>query len=479
MNVRKLFTFIFLLLASVALTGVLYAQDTPTAAASQAPAVKPAAADDDDEDKDSGSSRLSAYVTFKSWIGWLNQSNASTSYSLGPDKTMDTSGRPLADRDTDFGYNLKGGAVGAKGKVGSTITVQGEVGFDPQEKTMSDTMYKSYRAKMQQLKIFWNVTPDVVFFTGYTDIFFKKSSKSVADDNGFKGFGRCDGDSDFQTYVKTYGVAIGFANPYKWIDDKLYNQVGNGIGSSKDTDRYIDVTLPRLFVWYEFKMIKNLKVTPQFWYQQTTIDAKTYGTTDPVNPPADLAKMDGKTYRGWLAEINVDAKLLGFNILANAGYSINGGIIGLKGVGYTKFHTSLGSNSDIGLSTNPYFDTSSTTARIYKNTHLEGYIDIGKDLGFIHPRAGIGYAQSQLDIPDSYSYSGTAVNDIASKFPGNKVDRQIAYYAQVQIPVVKKTLIFVPEILYRDFMKDSKGIKQGNQLLIGVYIKGTFGDSGE
>jgi hypothetical protein len=355
---------------------------------------------------------LTPYAQIRAWTGYVKQSK-------------DLTGTTKAD--TDYSSRLGASRFGVKGKTGDLEGVV-EMGLDG----VNDDSAKNVKVSTRKIYGIWNMSNDIKFMFGQDEAPYTFYSNSYSNDDTFSGFGATNQSRDFQLKVMMYGFYIDFLNPTTKTPIA-------GYGSATAPSMNTDVMFPKIALGYDYKMETedkslSLLVSPGFAYQSLKLDK----ATDP---------RDGKKVNSMLAYCHATVKMGGFSVLANFGYGVNTGNMGLD---YSKSFASAQSSISTAK---PYIvPVAEASGNSIKNTKtIEGFIDAGYDFGAAEVRGGVGYAQA--------------------KNPNwSKTDKQMAYYAQLSIPLIPKKLYIKPEIEYRNFMKDKAGVKQGNELLAGIFF---------
>jgi hypothetical protein len=354
---------------------------------------------------------LTPYAQIRVWTGYVKQSKELT----GTTKA-----------DTDYSLRLGTTRFGVKGKTGDLEGLV-EIGLDG----VNDDATKSIKVNTRKAYAIWNMSPDIKFLVGQDEAPFTCYANTFANDDAFVGFGATAPARDVQLKATMYNFYVDLLNPTTKIT------IGTISGTSKNTD----VMYPKIAFGYDYKMETEDKslsilVSPGFAYQSLKIDKQ--GDT-----------LDGKKINSMLAYCHASVKMGGFSILANVGYGINTENLGIN---YSKAFAAAQSSIE-PLGATAYVSTKAeASGTSIKNTKsIEGFIDAGYDFGAAEVRGGLGYVQAKNPNWD-------------------KTDKQMAYYAQISIPLIPKKLYIRPEVQYRNFMKDKAGVKQGNEILAGVFF---------
>jgi hypothetical protein len=354
---------------------------------------------------------ITPYAQIRVWTGYVKQSKELT----GTTKA-----------DTDYSLRLGLSRFGVKGKTGDLEGVV-EMGLDG----VNDDATKSIKVNTRKVYAVWNMSPDIRFLVGQDEAPFAWYANTFSNDDAFVGFGATAQARDVQIKATMYNFYVDLLNPNTKIS----------ISTISATSANTDVMYPKIALGYDYKMETEDKslsilVSPGFAYQSLKIDKQ----TDPLN---------GKKINSMLAYCHASVKMGGFSILANAGYGINTENLGIN---YAKSFATAQSSANAtgtGVYVSPKAEASGTSIKNTKS--IEGYIDAGYDFGAAEVRGGLGYVQA--------------------KNPNwSKTDKQMAYYAQIAIPIIPKKFYIKPEIEYRNFMKDKAGVKQGNELLAGIFF---------
>ncbi|HEY1405418.1 MAG TPA: hypothetical protein VF857_02305 [Spirochaetota bacterium] len=368
---------------------------------------------------------LVPYAQVRAYMGYVNQSKELTGSAA----------------DKDYSSRLTTSRFGVKGKSGDIDGVV-EMGLDGVNNSDGT---KSVKVSTRKIYATYAFTPDIKMLIGQDEAPYTFYSCSFANDDNFSGFGSTSQQRDYQAKVTLFGFYVDLLNPY--TATKIANRKTNPAAPATPVDisydaKYYDVTVPKIAVGYDFKFESDDKMTsftlsPGAAYQTVKIDYK----GDALN---------GEKINSYLAYCHATAKLGGFSVNGNIGYGVNTANMGLDySKSYASAATSLGSSKAV----NPLAEADKKTKDKITNTKsLEGFLDVGYDFGPAEVRGGVGYVQAKND------------NWL-------KTDKQMAYYAQVSVPLVPKKLYIKPEFEYRNFMKDSAGKKQGNEWLAGAFIQ--------
>jgi hypothetical protein len=357
---------------------------------------------------------LTPYGQVRIWTGYIKQSKEVTGNKA----------------DNDFALKNTSSRFGVKGKSGD-IDAVAEIGLN----AVNDDSVISNKVNTRHVYVKWNYSKDVNFLLGQTDAPYTTYGNSTVDDSSLLGFGTTSQARDLQIKATAFGFYAALVNP----NTKLTFTAADGTKTT--TSANTDIVLPKVAAGYDFNIASegfSLLVSPGAAFQSIKIDKEEH-------------LLDGKKINSFLAYAHALVKTGGFSLLANAGYGINTGNLGLAyGGAFTSAPSSIGTTSK-SVSTNAVF----AGDKIKNTTSIEGFIDAGYDFGTAEVRGGIGFAQAKNDAWD-------------------KKDQQVVYYGQLSIPLVPGKLFLKPGVEYRDFKKDNAGNKQGNEIVAGTFIQAIF-----
>ncbi|HNX59709.1 MAG TPA: hypothetical protein PKK43_11465 [Spirochaetota bacterium] len=357
---------------------------------------------------------LTPYGQIRIWTGYVKQSKEVTG----------------SKAETDFALKNTSTRFGVKGKSGDIDAVI-ELGVNG----ASDDSAANIKVTTRHAYAKWNYSKDINFLLGQTDAPFTTYGNSTVDDSSLLGFGSTSQPRDLQIKATLFGFYVDFLNP----NTKLTFTAADGTKTTTSTNT--DILYPKTAIGYDLNITSeslSLLVSPGAAFQSIKVDKE--GNA-----------VDGKKINSFLAYAHALLKTGGFSVLANAGYGVNTGNLGLTYSGaFTTAPSSIGTASK-SISTNAVF----VGDKIKNTTSIEGFIDAGYDFGAAEVRGGIGYAQAKNDAWD-------------------KTDQQIVYYGQLSIPLVPGKLFLKPGVEYRDFKKDNAGNKQGNEIVAGSFIQAIF-----
>ncbi|MGL4368920.1 MAG: hypothetical protein ACRCUT_04505 [Spirochaetota bacterium] len=368
-----------------------------------------------------GDDYFAPYAQARIWAGVVDQSKEVT-------------GTENADLDNKM---INGAArLGLKGKKGNLEGVA-ELGFGTQAGKDSN---KIPYTLVQTRKIYgiYNYSDKISFLFGQDEAPYTFYSNSSVEDSTFSGFGSTSQDRDVQIKFSAYGAYIDLLNPTTSALPKA--------NATTIESKNIDVLFPKIAAGYDYTLKDdkmNILIGVGGAGQVLKVDSLG------ADADTDLDTFDGEKITSALGYAHAKVKYDAFSVLANFGYAVNGGNMGLS---YSKSVSAANTSAATELASK--FSTSAvSTADGFENTtSMEGFIDLGYDFGIVELRGGAGYAQAKNKEWD-------------------KTDAQAAYYGQLSFPLVPKKLFLKPEVCYRDYMKDSAGEKQGHEWLAGVYVQ--------
>ncbi len=272
--------------------------------------------------------------------------------------------------------------------------------------------YATYNVQDFQIMVGQNYTP-----------YFFPATGDYIDDNGLGSFGHASDGRNHQIMLSWKGAYVSLIETKKTTE--IYDVV-NDVMVEKIKNK---VVFPKVSLGYDYKFGAGM-VGVGGAYNTVKIENAALG-------------LDGKYLNSWITYLRFNLAVEDFVLRGSALYGFNTGDFGLD--------ARPKANSDtIGIDM-------ATSALVvdgkFKNSkHFMGYINpMYKLTPSILIGLGAGYAQV-----DNSEY--------------DKADRQVAYFVNMKYDI-NKYFHIAPEFVYRDFMKDAAGAKQGSEFYAGAKVQ--------
>lgn len=364
---------------------------------------------------------LTPFAQVRLWAGYIRQS-----------KETNTAGKS----DLDWHSKITTARVGLKGKYANLEGVA-EIGLSNYGSTTSNTV------STRKIYGVYSITPDVKFLFGQDDAPYTYYSNSASNDDINGGFGATNNDRELQLKLTAFGAYVDVFNP----KTPAYGSAATPLNANIPA-KYWDIIIPKVAIGYDL-ITKNKSVSVGIGAAYQTAKVDRLDDTTAGDLPYEL---NGKSLNAYLGYVHGKIVLGDLYTQFNLGYGQNTSNLGLS---YSNGFQNAATSASALKGISPAVEINSTTTGFSNTTSFEGYLELGYDLKIFQIVAGTGYVQ-------------------AKNSRWSKTDSQIEYYGQLNIPVIEKRLFFKPEVQYRDYKKDKSGVKQGNELLAGVFIQAVY-----
>ncbi len=312
--------------------------------------------------------------------------------------------------NTRVGTKMEVAGVKAHVEIGLNTNAQG----DPAYLRLA---YATYNFQDFQIMVGQNYTP-----------YFFPATGDYIDDNGLGSFGHASDGRNHQIMLSWKGAYVSFIETKKSTNG-LYNKVVDPTDSDNILKEAADfkVVFPKVSLGYDYKFGAGMVGV-----------GGAYNTVKVTNDD-----VDGKYLNSWITYLRFNLAVEDFVLRGSALYGFNAG--------------------DFGLDARP----AANADTIGKNMPTFAVVKDGKFkdsklfMGYINPMykltpsiligLGAGYAQV-----DNSTYA--------------KTDRQVAYFVNMKYDI-NKYFHIAPEFVYRDFMKDKAGAKEGSEFYAGAKVQ--------
>lgn len=309
--------------------------------------------------------------------------------------------------NTRIGTKMEVAGVKAHVEIGLNTNAQG----DPAYLRLA---YATYNFQDFQIMVGQNYTP-----------YFFPATGDYIDDNGLGSFGHASDGRNHQIMLSWKGAYLSLIETKKSTNTKY-----NAVSSGKDAADF-KVVFPKVALGYDYKFGAGMVGV-----------GGAYNTVKVTDLDASL-NLDGKYLNSWITYLRFNLAVEDFVLRGSALYGFNAG--------------------DFGLDARPAANADSIgkampTFAVVKDGKFK---DSKLFMGYINPMyklspsiligLGAGYAQV-----DNSEYA--------------KTDRQVAYFVNMKYDI-NKYFHIAPEFVYRDFMKDENGAKQGSEFYAGAKVQ--------
>lgn len=302
----------------------------------------------------------------------------------------------------------------ANTRVGTKMEIAGvkahvELGLDPNRAGTPTYLRLAYATyDFQDLQI--------MVGHNYTPYFFPATGDYI-DDNGLGSFGHISDGRNHQIKLSWKGAYLAL------IKTKETAKIGG-------TDVTNKVVLPKVSLGYDYKFAAGMVGVGGAY---NTVKIEDLG----------VLGVDGKHLNSWITYLRFNLAVEDFVLRGSAMYGFNTGNFGLD--------ARPAANAD-SIGENMPTSAVAVGGKFKDSKHFAGYINPMYKLSpSILIGLGAGYAQV-----DNSTYA--------------KTDRQVAYFVNMKYDI-NKYFHIAPEFVYRDFMKDENGAKQGSEFYAGAKVQ--------